>query len=203
MNDHLLTRNYFNELANEWEQNQCLEQSHIEYLLARLQLQQFNSILDMGCGTGVLFPYLNKMTNSDTTIYGIDFADCMTRIAKNNSVDEIQVVCGDAHKLPFSDNMFEMIVAFHVFPHFHRKLHALSECWRVLKLNGNLAILHVHSSEEINSIHAKIGGVVQNHTLPTAKKMSELMKRAGFSIINTIDRCGEYIVLAEKNGFYY
>jgi len=203
MNDLILTRNYFNELANEWDDIQTLEQLHIEKLLRRLRLQQFNSILDLGCGTGVLFPYLNSMTNPDTSIYAIDFADCMTQIAKNNDKNGIQVVCGDVHKLPFNNGMFEMIIAFHVFPHIHRKLLALAECRRVLKHKGKLAILHVHSSEEINSIHAEIGGAVKNHTLPSTGEMSELLEQTGFSILDATDRSGEYIMFAEKNGVFY
>ena len=203
MNENLLTREYFNNNADSWENKQAEMDNKIRWLLSRSRLNPFQTILDIGCGTGVLFPFLKQMTNGKAKIFAIDFANRMAQTAAQYNERMINVVCGDIQKLPFCANKFHRIVAFHVFPHIHYKFLALKECWRVLKPEGELAIIHLHSSDEINTIHAELGGTVGNHKLPSGKQMVYLLQEVNFEVMETIDRSGEYLIKAlkiNKNG---
>ncbi|MEY2492412.1 MAG: hypothetical protein QOH24_1363 [Verrucomicrobiota bacterium] len=49
-------------------------------------------------------------------------------------------VVGDAHALPFQDNVFDRVFAFNVFEHLRHPRKAAAEVLRVLKPNGSVAI---------------------------------------------------------------
>ncbi len=49
-------------------------------------------------------------------------------------------VVGDAHHLPFKDEMFDAVVCFNVFEHLHNPTIAAKEIFRVLKPGGKLII---------------------------------------------------------------
>ena len=194
MKENIITRHYFNGLAEEWEAKKIAEATEIENLLAKMDWNNCHTILDIGCGTGVLFPYLEKITNQQMKIYAMDFAECMITEAAQKKYPSIRLLCGCARYLPMRDNSFDRIIAFHVFPHIKGKLLTLKECWRVLKPNGELAILHIHSSEKINAIHREIGGAVKEHYLPPAHQMGKILHETGFYVKAAIDRSGEYYV---------
>jgi len=194
MKENMLTRQYFNGIAEEWEAKKKVEETKIESLLSKLDWTHCNTILDIGCGTGVLFPYLEKMTQRRLKIFAMDFAECMLFAAVQKHCPSIKLLCGCAHYLPFQDNSIDRIIAFHVLPHIKGKISTLKECWRVLVPNGELAILHTHSSEKINAIHSEIGGAVKEHFLPPARQMRKMMNEIGFRVKTAIDRSGEYYV---------
>ncbi|UCE04539.1 MAG: class I SAM-dependent methyltransferase [bacterium] len=194
MKENIQTQRYFNGLAEEWEAKQTAEEKKIKYLLSKLEWKHCNTILDLGCGTGVLFPYLERISGGQKIIFAIDFAECMAHEAAQKKYPSIKVLCACARYLPFPGNSINLIIAFHVFPHIRGKKLAVKECWRVLKPNGEFAILHIHSSAEINAIHDGIGGTVKNHKLPPGKQMCQMLESVGFEIKQAVDRAGEYFL---------
>ncbi len=198
MTENILTRHYFNGVAEKWESNKITQKRQIENLLAKLDWIHCESILDIGFGTGVLFPHLEKIIYGKKKIYALDFAEGMIAEAAQKKYSSIKLLCGCARYLPLQDNSIDLIIAFHVFPHINGKILTLQECWRVLKPNGELAILHIHSSEEINVIHSEIGGAVKNHKLAPAKQMCQMLESVGFEIKKAVDRDGEYFLSGIK-----
>jgi ubiquinone/menaquinone biosynthesis C-methylase UbiE len=194
MTENILTRQYFNGVAEKWEDRQNAEEKKIEYLLSKLEWKHCTTILDLGCGTGVLFPHLERISGGQKRIFAMDFAECMVKEAAQKNSPSIKVLCGCARYLPLQDNSIDRIVAFHVFPHIEGKILTLKECCRILKSNGELAILHIHSSQEINAIHREIGGMVKNHKLPPASQMCQMLESVGFEIKQAVDQAGEYFL---------
>ncbi len=198
MVENLLTRRYFNGLAAQWSAQESKTTEEIFRLLAHLNLSRCHSILDLGCGNGVLFPFLAHLTNGKAQIFAIDFAERMVRSAKQRNCRSVHLLCGCARYLPFKKNCIDLIIAFQVFPHIRGKQLALQECWRVLKPSGELAIVHRHGSQQINAMHEQIGGIVKNHRLPPATEMAQLLKYAGFEVTQVVDRSEEYLVCGKK-----
>jgi ubiquinone/menaquinone biosynthesis C-methylase UbiE len=198
MVENLLTRHYFNGVAKDWNSKQSEKDIKIHKMLSNLELQRCTTILDIGCGTGVLFPFLAKLTQGYAKIFAIDFAECMAREAAQQNYPATNVLCGCARYLPFLDNSFDLIIAFHVIPHIQGKSLALKECWRVLKPYGKLAIIHLHGSQEINAIHEEIGGTVKDHRLQSGEQMGRMLKKINFEIKEIVDRKGEYFVVGQK-----
>lgn len=198
MDNNTLTRAYFNEKAAHWNQKVSPGEEKILNLLSQINFHRTGSILDVGCGTGILFPILQQLTNGDTRIFGIDFADCMIQQAAAYQHPSIHVLCSDVLSLPFPGNCFDKIIAFHMFPHVNQKSEALSECWRVLIPGGELVIIHLHSSAEMNSFHESLGEPVCHHKLPNGEQMADLLKKNKFEVIDNIDIPGNYFVTAVK-----
>lgn len=202
MVENCLTRHYFNDVAGQWKTRQITEQAKIAQLLSRLDWQDCSTILDIGCGTGVLFPFIEKITQGRARIFAMDFAESMVREAAHQKNGQVKPLCGCARYLPFCDNSIDRIVAFHVFPHIKGKQLALKECWRILKPWGELAIIHLHSSEEINGIHETIGGVIKDHRLPHVEQVCSMLADSNFTVKTAIDRSGEYFVGAIKRSHH-
>jgi len=198
MNHDFLTRTYFNDLADSWESKQSNESEKIEELLSRLNLKNSDSILDIGCGAGVLFPFFEKLSHKKSQIFAVDFAESMAKTASLNCYKNIKVICGDSQNLPFKNSCFDRIVAFHVFPHIKEKQVALQEFWRVLMPGGELAIIHLRGSKELNDFHAELGGEVAHHRLPSAGELSQHLFEIGYVVKNSNDERDEYFLRAVK-----
>jgi|GEM_PF-7004318 len=98
-------------------------------------------VLDIGCGAGLL---LAKLKGLYSEAYGIDNSDAMIAIAKKR-FPSLKVKQADAHKLPFKDSYFDMVVSDATFHHLDVK-QALCEAKRVLKEGGRLVITDVSIS---------------------------------------------------------
>lgn len=198
MLDNLRTRQYFNAQSSEWNARAIGDPDQISRLLSRLEWHHCHRILDLGCGTGVLFPFLTNLAHQNATILALDFAEEMIQAAAKHPMDRIQLLCGCARYLPLLPNTIDRILAFHVWPHILGQEKALQECWRILKPQGDLVIMHLCGSREINAIHQTIGGPVRNHTLASASHIAAMLLCANFQIADAIDRSDEYFVRGIK-----
>lgn len=77
--------------------------------------KKFNSILDIGCGAGVLL----HCANADQKI-GLDFSFDSLKKAKELE-QEMELIQGDAKNLPFRDGIFPAILAIHIISAFSDK----------------------------------------------------------------------------------
>lgn len=133
----------FNKAAKTYDQAAVLQQLVGEALLERLQgiRCQPENILDLGCGTGYIEPYLKK-AYPNAQIVGLDKSERMLRGAQHKEkVKEFSTaywVCGCAERLPFNENSFELVYSnlmLHWSADFPK---CLQEIRRVLKPDGLL-----------------------------------------------------------------
>lgn len=192
--ENINTRHYFNERASHWHENTQPDSRKIALVIAEIGLKPDQNILDVGCGTGVLFPYLFKLAGN---IFAIDFARCMAQQAKKNE-DRAEVTCGDAEYLPFKSNLFHHIIAFQIFPHIQQKNQALRECWRTLKNNGEITIFHLNCSRKLNAFHATLPEPVNQHTLPGVDQLGDLFLETGFRVQTKIENPELYLIRGKK-----
>jgi len=197
--EDLLARQHFNNLAAEWDIRMSYPRERIEGILSRLSIGKADSILDLGCGTGVLFPILEKLTNNGTRVFAIDYAAEMAVQAASKRYEFFTPVCADAHNLPFRNEKFDSVIGFHVFPHFQNSIAALKECRRVLKNGGELSIIHLRSSQELNDFHATLHGPVKNHKLMEGNELGRLLQKLAFKVEAVVDEPGQYFVRALKS----
>lgn len=112
------------------------------------------SILDFGCGTGVLQEqFENKFK---VKAFGIDISKKAISYCKMRGLSRVKIFNGI--KIPFKTGYFDLVTAIDVLEHVNDDLQALGEIKRVLKKNG-LAILLVPahtslwSTRDINLKH--------------------------------------------------
>lgn len=99
-----------------------------------LNLESFDTIIDVGCGTGALCSVLRELGISVT---GIDPAEKMLRIAEEKSAgNAIEFVQADVlNTLPFEDKSFDISIASYVAHGLHtqERIRMYSEMSRITK----------------------------------------------------------------------
>lgn len=103
-------------------------------------------ILDAGCGTGFMLPYLarwGKVVGLDSSAYALSLArQGMANPGRPDS-GRVSLVEADLSKIPFPDSRFDVVLACEVL--YHRAVEdderALRECARVLKKGGRLIVI--------------------------------------------------------------
>lgn len=108
-------------------------------VMAKLRMQPFESLLDVGCGTGTILAMVLS-ENKSAKISGIDLSEEMLKKASANLGDKAELVNGDSDNLPWKDNTFDVIVCNASFHHYPQPEKVLAEMRRVLKPNGRAII---------------------------------------------------------------
>lgn len=186
---------FFDQLAAEWDLMFTAEDlERLSHLVAAMPVAPGMDILDLGCGTGILFDMLRRRVGDSGSITGVDFSiEMVARAHRNFPFDNVNVVDADVINLPFKDAAFDMGVAFSAFSHFSNQQKALDEAHRVLKPGAELYVIHLHSSKELAAAHHRIGGVVAHDQLPNAEKMRQMFQQSRFTDIQVNDQTGLYI----------
>ncbi|XZF15888.1 class I SAM-dependent methyltransferase [Chitinophagaceae bacterium MMS25-I14] len=105
------------------------------------------TMLDVGMGTGVILRYMAEDSDFDGYHFtGIDYYEDMVgiaedRIAGEGLSDRITCAWGDASKLDYPDNSFDVVISRATIHHLSDPTEALREKFRVLK-PGGFAIIH-------------------------------------------------------------
>lgn len=190
-------RDFFDNAAAGWttdhdDRDRMLLDRMIQTCIAYLPDSE-GPVIDLGCGTGVLFSYLH-----DIPFCGMDISHSMLVRAKTDHTHTGIGLCqADAHAFPFFDSSVAGIIGFAVLPHIDRHEVFLSECRRILIRGGILFIAHLRSAGEINAFHRSVGGAVANDHLPEAVNMARMISKYGFSIeVNDTD--DKYMIVARK-----
>lgn len=116
-------------------------------------------ILDVGCGTGGMFPYFGAELQVEAIEPEADFRE-LAEAKAARSYPHIHVSEGDATRLAFADGSFDAVVVGLVLCSVPSVESVLAEIHRVLKPGGLLrALEHVRSS-------GRIGGTLMNVANP-------------------------------------
>jgi demethylmenaquinone methyltransferase/2-methoxy-6-polyprenyl-1,4-benzoquinol methylase len=164
-------------------------------MLTRLLLiQEHDTVLDVGTGTGVLLPVLASYT-SGTNITAIDSAEKMIDVARQKFEGlGCSFIQGDVTDYPFASESYDVIVCYSVFPHIDDKPRMIKNLLGALKRGGLLAILHSCSKERINGVHVHAHRDVMLDGLPSADTVADFMRKQGLRLEVVIDNSEMYAV---------
>ncbi len=107
--------------------------------LSRLEFQPGESLLDVGCGTGLLLKALSDSV-TDAQLSGADPSPEMLEVASERLGEMVLLKQSHAENLPFSDETFDVVVSTSAFHYFRNPLGGLEEMARVLRPNGRLVL---------------------------------------------------------------
>ena len=152
---------FFDRCASDWDAQMIKSDVIIGKILDNAEVGAGMDILDVACGTGVMFEYYLQRDVSSVT--GIDIAPEMARIAaeKYKKEPKVQVICGDVEEYAF-DRKFDRIVVYNAFPHFPYPKRLIKHLASLLKENGRLTIAHGMSREAIDNHHSGSASKVSN-----------------------------------------
>ena len=163
---------FFDRCAPGWDADMIKNDIIIGKILDNVEIEPGQDVLDVACGTGVMFPYY--LERGAASVTGIDISPAMARIAEEKFASEpkIKVLCGDVEEVKF-DKKFDRIVVYNAFPHFPRPKRLIKILAGLLKEDGRLTVAHGQSREAIDGHHKGSASKVSNG-LMTAESLKKI-----------------------------
>ena len=152
---------FFDRCAPTWDAEMIKSDVKIGKILDNAEVGPGMEILDVACGTGVMFDYY--LQRDVASVIGIDISPEMAKIAKEKYAAEprVQVLCGDVEEYAF-DRKFDRIVVYNAFPHFPYPKRLIKILAGLLKEDGRLTVAHGMSREAIDHHHSGSASKVQH-----------------------------------------
>lgn len=200
-------KRFFNEHAERWYDMWYKDDSTGSYdkhsngferLFSLVPLKPGDRVLDVGCGTGVLVPFILERITSSGLLYELDFAEKMIDVnLAMHKGDNMRFIVADAEQAPLSDGCCDAVICFSCFPHFQDKVRAVANLYRILNTAGVFVVSHFDSSDGINRHHESCDAVMHDY-LPDEAGMRSLLETAGLHIDLFIDDPDFYCIRARK-----
>ena len=197
--DKKISRKFFNDRAEHWDETvRNNDPVRLQNMADRLEIKADSLVLDVGTGTGVFIPYINKKLTNGGKIIGMDYAINMLSKAasKNHSAHLVGLICAEIETMRLVSEKFDTAVCYSTFPHFHNKPKALENLKNLLNSDGVLYICHTASKETINNIHKNIPDFY-DHLIPEEDEMVRLLSDAGFVEI-TVENDEDYYLATAR-----
>lgn len=141
---------FFDKCASWWDADMIRNEDLIEKILDNGGIREGISVLDVACGTGVLFPdYLKRGAASVT---GIDISPEMAKIAAEK-FPQVKVLCGDVEETAFEEK-FDAVMVYNAFPHFPDPERLIRVLAGLTKPGGRLSVAHGMSRAALQQHHA-------------------------------------------------
>ena len=122
-----------------------------KHALARMPVEEGDTVLDMGCGSGYAGRALREMKGAGR-VYGLDGSPEMARNAASYTDDgQIGYVVGDFGSLPFPTNSIDHVWTMEAFYYANDPHETLAEVARVLKPGGTFYCAVNYYEENVHS----------------------------------------------------
>ena len=152
---------FFDSIAAGWDSVQADRTEIINRIFDNAGITEGQDVLDVACGTGILFPFY--MQRKVASVTGIDISHEMAKLAaeKHADIDCIHEICGDVEQTEF-EKKFDSIMVYNAFPHFPDPEALIARLSGLLKEGGRLTIAHGDSREKIDDHHKGAASKVSN-----------------------------------------
>lgn len=110
-----------------------------DWIISHYQIGSNSRILELGCGTGIMWKNHLHLLEGGTTLLLTDFSEGMLETAKANLVGHPNVNFQrvDIQDIPYADDTFDVVIANMMLYHVPDLTKGLSEVRRVLKPGGS------------------------------------------------------------------
>lgn len=131
---------HYDNIATVYDTQYAEEQeAKIKAVLDEINLQPDNTILDIGCGTGILFKHIK---NSAKLLIGLDTSLGLLKRAETQAKQycNIVVIRAEADHTPFKNKTFHTIFAITLLQNMPNPAATLREIKRISKDNATIAV---------------------------------------------------------------
>lgn len=140
---------FFDRLAPQWDAEMIRSDTIIATILDNAGVRAGADVLDVACGTGVLFP--DYLARNVASVTAVDISPEMVKIAQEK-FPQVQVLCGDIEAMTLN-RKFDCIMVYNAFPHFPDPKNLIRTLSGMLKPGGTLTIAHGMSRAQIDARH--------------------------------------------------
>ncbi len=161
-------------------------------------LQQAETVLDLGCGTGVECFLAAKAVGPLGQVYGLDMLQDMLQVAntakaqvtRHLGYDNITFLKGDMEDIPLPDESVNVVISNCVINLTHNKRRVFHEIFRVLKPEGRLVISDVTTDTEpqlsIRADHGLSGECIAGAMVQ--QYLFDVLQKTGFVCAEVLKR---------------
>jgi ubiquinone/menaquinone biosynthesis C-methylase UbiE len=163
--------------------------------LGQRQFPAVSVILDVGCGTGVVgYDLLQRLAGAH--LIGVDIEPSILHTAKDKAPpnQRAQFVTGDAYRLPFGQEAFDLVACQYLLQHLSDPAAALKEMKRVCKASEQIIIFeHDDRADfsfpprppELEALFQAKAALIERHggDRSIGRKLYHLLQAAGWSEI--------------------
>ena len=166
--------------ADRWNHN-----IHYHQLIERALPRGCESVLDVGCGEGVLARQLRRAVPE---VVGIDLDERSILLAQQqSSSDEIRFVVGDVLTYPFEPASFGAVTSVATLHHLDARA-GLKRMAELLRPGGTLAIIGLARSRLPRDLHRELAATLVHRVLPPAAGLLGALRPDGLATATDIRR---------------
>lgn len=127
------------EMAETYDATSIHQFNNGKILIDLLEVEEGETVLDVGAGTGQLGAYVAQLVGSTGRIVGVDPLTARVEIARSRRMSNFEMRVGNAEDLSqFPDCTFDVVYLNSVFHWLNDKPRGLAEVFRVLKPGGRV-----------------------------------------------------------------
>ena len=159
---------FFDRCAPWWDEDMVRHEDIIAKILDNGGIRADMDVLDVACGTGVLFP--DYLARGVASVTAIDLSPEMVKIARSK-FPQVKVICGDVEETGF-DRLFDAVMGYNAFPHFPDPAHLIEVLAGLVKPGGRLSVAHSMSRAALTDHHKRASTVSME--LPEEHELAQL-----------------------------
>lgn len=181
---------------------------YLDQLIPRLSIGKITHVLDVGSGAGGPAVYIADRTGC--RVSGIEInevgVNVSRKLAKNSGLEnKAEFYLGDAMKMPFTENTFDVAISLNVMNVFEDKTELFKEVLRVLKPSGIWAFLsgtfEISDDEETKQKMAR--GYLIPQYYDSLESYRGMLESAGFRIEEITEYVADFRVQVKRWGDAY
>lgn len=155
-----------------------------------MKLQETDTVLDIGCGSGLNVKRLHQKTPKSKT-YGVDYSSTSVKKSKllNKELIEsqdVEIIQANVLDMPFEEEYFDVITAFETVYFWPDIVDSFKQVKRILKNDGKFCI--VLDANGIYAPEIEEVAIKEGCTFYTDEELVKLLKDAGYTDITVYNR---------------
>jgi arsenite methyltransferase len=161
------------------------KQSRADEILKTLNIQQGQTIVDIGSGGGFFTFLFSHLVGDKGTVYAIDtnedFLEFINRQAAENDLTNIKTVLATEEYIPISHHSVDLVFVRNVYHHLQNRVQYFTQVKQLLSPFARVTIIEYSRHGSILSFHRRCG-----HNVPQEIIVEE-MNKAGYTVSASFD----------------
>ena len=175
----------FSKDAADYDQSRRYSSLRESYpkIVAEALVQPFNTVLDIGCGTGALLMMIHERKKG-ARLFGVDLSEEMIKVAQAKLGNAADLAVSDSEKLPFESGSFDLVLCTFSFHHYPNPTVVFKEMHRVLSPEGRIIMADPLAPIPVRQVLNMLVPSMNDGTVHyySKREMSRLAESVGWTV---------------------